>query len=214
MLVRPRKLLAPLAMGLPLLIAGCVSMLEREPVTTFQLRGAGASAAQVASSLPVGERIAVAVERPLASGAVAGDRLVVEVDDQLRFVSGARWEDDLPELLAAELSLALQTTEGIDVVDAAQRAGRPDFGLVTVIERMQVELDDDYSGRAVTEIIARLVEFPSREIIATSVFRGEAPAADDAPGTLAQAIREATQKSLAELAGWVAVQTRESSGQG
>jgi ABC-type uncharacterized transport system auxiliary subunit len=212
MLAPRRTILARLGVGLPLLLAGCVSVLQSEPVSTYQLLGAGGSSGEVASSLPAGERVAVAIERPLASGAVAGDRIVVEVDDELRFVSGARWEDDLPDLLAADIGRVLQQTEGIDVVDAAQRAGRPDFGLVTVIERMQVVLEDDYSGRAVTEITARLVELPSREIVATSAFRGEAPAANDAPDTLAQAISAATQQSLAALTGWVAAQTRGPSG--
>lgn len=211
MFAPPRRFLAPLAVGVPLLLAGCASLLDSEAVSTYPLRGAGGPI-EVSSSIPAGQRVAVAVERPSASGAVAGDRLVVEVDDQLRFVTGARWEDDVPELLAADIARVLQQTEGIDVVDAAQRAGRADFALVTVIERMQVQLEDDYSGRAVTEIVARLVRFPDRDIVATSVFRAEAPAADDAPATLAQAISTSTQKALAELAAWTAAQTHASSG--
>jgi ABC-type uncharacterized transport system auxiliary subunit len=211
MLSSRSKLVARLAVGLPLLLAGCSPLLESEPVATYRLRGV-AGPADAALSRSAGEGVAVAVELPIASGAVASDRLVVQVGNELQFVSGARWEDDLPTLLAADIARALQETEGIDVVDAAQRAGRADFGLVSAIERMQVELHDDYSGRAVTEIAARLVKLPARDIVATSVFRGEAPAADDAPDTLAQAISAATQKSIADLAAWVAAQTGASSG--
>jgi ABC-type uncharacterized transport system auxiliary subunit len=197
-----------IVVAVPLLLAGCASLLESEPVSTYPLRASGGPSVQVATSLPESQRVAVAVERPVAAGAIASDRLVVEVGDQLRFVSGARWEDDLPTLVAADIGRALLATEGVQVVDAAQRAGRADFGLITIIERMQVELGDDYTGRAVTEIVARLVRLPAREIVATSVFRAEAPAADDAPDTLAQAISTATQQTLRELADWVAEQTR------
>lgn len=201
------KLFARIALGLPLVLAGCASLIESEPASTFPLRGVSPSL-QVRSSEPSARDVVVAVERPMASGAVAGDRLVVEVGDQLQFVSGARWEDDLPTLLGADIARALQATEGINVVDAAQLAGRADFGLVTVIERMQVDLGSDYSGQAVTELIARLVKLPSREIVATATFRGQMPAADDAPNTLAEAISKATQDTLSDLAVWVAAQTR------
>jgi cholesterol transport system auxiliary component len=192
----------------PFLLAACVAMLEGQPAATFPLRGADGLTPGAASSKPAGRDIAVAIERPIASGAVASDRLVVAVDNQVKFVAGARWEDDLPTLLAADIALALQGRPGIDVVDAAQRAGRADFSLVTVIQSMQVRLGADYGGQAVTEIVARLVRLPSREIIATATFRGEAPAANDAPDTLARAISTATQKTLAQLASWVETETR------
>jgi ABC-type uncharacterized transport system auxiliary subunit len=198
-------------LGVALLAAGCVSLPGSDPVSTFQLRAAG-DPSDAASSEPRDDGVVVAVERPVASGAVAGDRLVVEVDGELQFVSGARWEDDLPELLALEIARALQETEGIDAVDAAQKAGRAGFGLITAIERMQVELEDDYSGVAVTEITARLVRLPARDIIATSEFRGEAPAADDSPDTLAEAISAATREALTGLTAWVGSHARQPSG--
>jgi cholesterol transport system auxiliary component len=202
------RIAAGAAVGLSVLLTGCVSsLLETQPATTFSLRTAGPSP-DAGPSRRSGRDVAVAVERPIASGAVAGDRIVVEVGDQLQFVSGARWEDDLPTLLMAEMARVLQDVNGVDVVDAAQRAGRADFGLVTVIERMQVQLQDDYTGTAVTEIAARLVKLPDREIVATSTFRGEAAAANDAPETLAQAINAATQQALNGLVTWVATQTR------
>ncbi len=200
---------AVLVIGLPLVLTGCVSnLLETKPSTTFSLRGPAGPLPDAGASRRSGRDVAVAVERPIASGAVASDRIVVEVGDQLQFVSGARWEDDLPTLFTAELARILQDVNGIDVVDAAQLAGRADFSLVTVIERMQVQLQDDYSGQAVTEIAARLVKLPNREIVATADFRGAAAAANDAPEALAQAISAATQQALRELVIWVAAQTR------
>lgn len=204
----PRRIIAGPVVAVALLAAGCVPLPGSEPVSTYQLRAAGYSSAGSASSQPRDDGVVVAIERPVASGAVAGDRLVVEIDGELRFVSGARWEDDLPELLALEIARALQDTVGIDAVDAAQKAGRAGYGLITSIERMQVQLEDDYSGLAVTEITARLVRLPARDIVATSEFRGEAPAADDAPDTLSRAISAATREALTELAAWVATQAR------
>lgn len=212
MLRRRSRTVAGLAVGLPLLLGACASALEREPVQTYSLRPADGAARDIAVSQPAGEGAAVAVELPIASGAVAGDRIVVEVNDQIQFVSGARWEDDLPTLLSAKISRALLATEGVVVVDAAQRAGRAGFSLVTAIERMQVRLESDLSGQAVTEIVARLVRLPDREVVATSVFRGQAPVANDAPDTLARAIAQATEQAVADLAAWVAAQTRPASG--
>jgi ABC-type uncharacterized transport system auxiliary subunit len=209
MLSASTRSVAAVLVGLPMVLAGCVStLLETEPAKTFSLRGSAGPSTEAATSRRGGRDVAVAVERPIASGAVASDRIVVQVGDQLQFVSGARWEDDLPTLFTAELARVLQDVDGIDVVDAAQLAGRADFGLVTVIERMQVQLRDDYTGQAVTEIAARLVKFPDREIVATSIFRAEAMAANDAPDTLAQAISAANQQALTELVAWVADRTR------
>ena len=209
MLGIPPRVMAGPVLGIALMVAGCVSLPGTESVSTYQLRAVGDPSTGTASSQPRDDGVVVAIERPVASGAVAGDRLVVEVDGELQFVSGARWEDDLPELLAVEIARALQERKGIDAVDAAQKAGRAGFGLITAIERMQVELEDDLSGLAVTEIVARLVRLPARDIVATSEFRGEAPAADDAPDTLARAISAATQEALTELATWVASQARQ-----
>ena len=194
--------------ALATMAAGCAAVGGSGPQRTFRLGGGDAQdgAAGVAERAS-GMRPVVAVERPIATGAMSSDRVVVEVGDELQFVSGARWEDAMPDIVALRAAEALQATGAVDVVDAAQRAGRADFALVTVLRRMQVSIAEDLSGDAVTEIAARLVEAPGREVVATRSFTGRARAPDDAPDSLVAAIERATSQALGELAAWTAAET-------
>ena len=196
---------AAIVIALAVSIAGCVALPETQRPDTFRLGGA--------ETLPIATQgtaspVAVAVEQPVAQGALATDRIVVEVDGRLRVVSGARWDERVPEMVNRQIARALQSAGGIDVVDGAQRAGRADYALLTVLERMQVVIRDDASGDARTEIAARLVRLPGREIVATAVFTGDAPAADDDPATLTAAIDTATASALADLVAWVGGEVR------
>lgn len=195
-------------LALAILLSACVSLPEPQRLDTFRL---GA----VESALPVGREtarpVAVAVEQPIAQGVLASDRIVVEVDGRLQVVSGARWDERMPEMLNRQIARALQAGGGIDVVDGAQRGGRAGYALLTVLERMQVALGADGAGEARTEIAARLVRLPSRDIVTTAVFAGTAPAADDDPATLTRAIDTATGRALGDLVGWVGDSVRQQS---
>lgn len=188
------------------LVSGCVALPETQRPDTFRL---SAMETPQTGTGEAARSIAVAVEQPIAQGALATDRIVVEVDGRLRVVSGARWDERMPEMLNRQIARALQSAGGIDVVDGAQRAGRADYALLTVIESMQVAIRDDVSGEARTEIAARLVRLPGREIVSTAVFTGTAPAADDDPATLASAIDAATAEALANLVPWVGAEARQ-----
>lgn len=196
---------AAIVPALAVLIGGCVALPETQRPDTFRLSAADAPPV---ATREVARAVAVAVEQPIAQGALATDRIVVEVDGRLRVVGGARWDERVPEMLNRQIARALQSAGGIDVVDGAQRAGRADYALLTVLERMQVAIRDDASGEARTEIAARLVRLPGREIVATAVFAGTAPAADDDPATLAGAIDTATAAALADLVTWVGGEVR------
>lgn len=187
-------------LGLAALLAGCVALPRTQRPDTFRLGDLNPPpiAAQAAA-----RSIAVAVEQPIAQGALATDRIVVEVDGRLQVVGGARWDERIPEMLSRQIARAVQSAGRIDVVDAAQRAGRADYALLTVLERMHVALRADGSGQARTEIAARLVRLPDRDIVATASFTGNAPAADDDPATLTAAIDAATSAALADLVAWV-----------
>lgn len=186
---------------------GACAPLGGGPQQTFRLGGEDAGAAERLPDRPAARRPVVAVERPLATGAMNTDRLVVEIGAELQFVSGARWEDAMPDLVALRAAEALQRTGAVDVVDGAQRAGRANYALVTVLRRMQVAIADDLSGDAVTEIAARLVTLPGRDVAATASFTGRAQASDDAPATLAAAMERSTAQALGDLAAWTAAQT-------
>ncbi len=194
--------------GLAAALGACAQLGGTGPQQTFRL-GAPADDAtgpETASRAP-GRRPVVAVERPLATGAMNTNRVVVEVGDELQYVAGARWEDAMPDLVAFRAAEALQQTGAVDVVDAAQRAGRADYALVTVLRRMQVAVGADLSGEAVTEVAARLVALPGRDVVATERFTGRSSAPDDAPGSLVSAIERATAEALSDLAAWAAAET-------
>jgi ABC-type uncharacterized transport system auxiliary subunit len=193
--------------GVAAALGGCAQLGGTGPQQTFRLGGGETAPAGEAAAREPARRPVVAVERPLATGAMNTNRLVVEVGDELQYVSGARWEDAMPDIVAFRAAEALQATGALDVVDAAQRAGRADFALVTVLRRMQVAIADDLTGEAVTELAARLVTLPARDVAATAGFIGRAQAPDDAPSSLVSAIEQATSSALSDLAAWTAAQT-------
>lgn len=186
--------------ALALLLGACVSLPEAQRLDTFRL---GAAEPRPITAQERARPIAVAVEQPIAQGALATDRIVVEVDGRLQVLGGARWDERMPEMLNRQIARALQSAGGIDVVDGAQRAGRADFALLTVLERMQVAIGANGAGQARTEIATRLVRLPDRDIVGTALFTGTAPAADDDPATLTAAIDTATASALSDLVAWV-----------
>ncbi|TVQ54237.1 MAG: hypothetical protein EA355_12100 [Rhodobacteraceae bacterium] len=204
-----RRALSPAAVRLAAWLSGawllgaCVTLPEAQQVESFRLSAPATPAAQTGATA---RAVPVAVEQPIAQGALATDRIVVIVDDRVQVVSGARWDERMPEMLNRQIARALQAGGGVDVVDGAQRAGRADFALVTVLESMHVAIGDDLRGEARTEIGARLVRLPGRDIVATSIFSGTAPAPSDDPASLTRAIDAATSAAIRDLVGWVGAQ--------
>ncbi len=171
-------------------VSGCAGLAAPPPPATYDLMG----------GLPRGgaskTRAALAVAEPLAAPPLAGDRIVIRTGPQeVAFLAGAQWVDQLPRLVQARL------IEDFDRggVGAARPGANVPFTLVTNLRRFEIDVG---RGLALVEISAQLLDSAGNER-AARVFVGEAPAPSTEGAEAPHALEQALDSAAREMAGWL-----------
>ena len=176
-------------------VAGCGS----NPRETFDLAGASPLIeGRIASQK---SQVRLAVNEPDAIPPANSDRIVIRTGPgEVANLAGAQWADRLPRLVQARL------IEGFDRsrVTANVPGTTVDFSLATEIRRFEI---DAARQTAVVEIAARLIDDRSNRQRAARVFIGEAPAPHTTGPEATQALREAMETTIRQIARWSAGNT-------
>lgn len=189
-----RRLLLAL---LPLLLAGCTLLPEREPQRVFALPSGHDIAASGPSSTATLRIDSLSADAPLGS-----DRLLVmPADSEYAAWAGVRWADAAPRLLQARLLEAFRRSGRLEgVVDDASRA-RSDATLTGHLTAFHLRLDGD-TRRAMVRLDAELIDEASRQLLASRRFAATADAADATPEAAVAAFGEASDRLAGALADW------------
>ncbi len=142
----------------------------------------------------------VAVYKPTAVSPVGSDRIVVRLGpDQVAYLSGAQWTDQLPVLVQARLISSFQNAHVIGAVEPGTVA---DYNLRTDIRRFEYD-----AGRAAVfvEMSAQITD-PSGRVRAAKVFAASAPAPSDDGATVTRALDFALAEVIRQIVLWTAPQ--------
>ena len=186
---------------LPVLLAGCTLLPEREPQRVFALPSGNDIAASGPASTATLRIDAFSADAPLG-----GDRLLVmPTRDEYAAWAGVRWADAVPRLLQARLLEAFRRSGRLGgVVDDASRA-RSGAALTGHLTAFHLRLDGD-TRRAVVRLDAQLIDESRRELLASRRFEATSAVSDATPEAAVQALGRASDALAESLIGW-AVET-------
>jgi cholesterol transport system auxiliary component len=141
-------------------------------------------------------RGALAIGEPFASLDLDSQRIVVRTGpDALAYLSGAQWPDRLPKLVQSRLVQTFQTAHLWQSVGAA--------GTVPADDSLDLDIRtfelDVKALRANIEIAVKIVESRTGRVVATRVFKAQAPAAGTSGPKATAALDAALSKVMAEI---------------
>lgn len=146
------------------------------------------------------------VELPTAGGALASDRILMQVTPlQAEYLPDARWSEPTPALLQTLLLNAFVNRGGVRLVSRVGAGLMPDHTLMTEIQAFQAELSGAAPAAAQVRILLRLtlIREADRRIAGARSFGTTIAAAGDSTPALVAALDNAMQTVLAEAVIWV-----------
>ncbi|VFU09778.1 ABC-type transport auxiliary lipoprotein family protein [Methylocella tundrae] len=173
--------------------AGFVAACASAPLATYDL-GAADGGFSARRERP-GQ---IAIYEPTALPPVDSNRIVVRMgQDQIAYLSGAKWTDQLPSLVQARLIATFQNAH----IGVARLGMLADYSLRADIRRFEFD-----TGRmqVFVEIAAQLTASSTGRIVGGKVFSASAPAPRDDGGTVTRALDSALGDVMRQIVIWAA----------
>lgn len=178
--------------GLPaLMLAGCGA----EQLASFDL-----AAVPTAKMRAGAIRGVLAIAEPNADGPLDSERIVIRTGpDQLAYLAGAKWADNLPALLQSKIIASFENARLMKSV--VRPGGASDYSLHVDVRRFEVNVTDNVAR---IEMSARIVSDRTGRPVAAKVFSATTPADRTADGKAAEALDAALANVLRQMVSWTA----------
>ena len=183
-----------------------VSVLENAsvPLEVYELR--------VPSIAPVTGRrnVELVVEEPVASGALAIERIMVRPAPlQAQYLPDVRWSDTAPIMLQTLLVRALTETGALSSVGRRPIGTAGDYAVLSELTDFQAEVDAEGDGATVrTRITLRIVRERDANVVASRTITAVAPATTTQTDMIIAAFDAATTQLLTDAVPWIIGQLR------
>jgi cholesterol transport system auxiliary component len=176
-----------LALAAALMLAACGGSSPE----TFDL----SSAAAVPAARTM--RAQISIRLPTASLDLDSQRILVRTGpESVAYLSGAQWSDRLPTLVQTRL---VQTFQNAHLLQSVGRAGtglQADYSLELDIRAFEL---DAKSVQANIDIAAKIIETRSGRIVATQIFKTQAPSAGTSGPQASAALNAALSSVMAQI---------------
>jgi cholesterol transport system auxiliary component len=194
--------LVPLALPLLLLPACGLKPAPRPPAALYDLgslQSGTSSAPRITQVVVVHEPIAP----PWLDSRDMHYRLAYDEPARLRRYGSSRWALSPPQIFGTLLRtrLAEATEKGAAIRDFGLEA---DYRLLVELEEFNQVFDSEQQGRAVVRLKVALNERRVRRLLAQRTFSAEAPCPSPNAQGGVTALREASERAVAEIVDWVA----------
>jgi len=190
--------LAVLALALPLMLGGCVSLFPKaKPVQMYRFGDLVPTAAAAPAAVPV-----TVLHGPTTfAPASAGDRILTSTGTENAYIGGARWVAPAQTLFEAALLKAFDAPGAPRLVER----GEPLSAASTL--RLDVRtFEARYPGPTATvQVRAVLIRNADRALIAEKMFSAAVPAGDNRQVPIVAAFDGAVGQVLSGVRDWTAV---------
>jgi cholesterol transport system auxiliary component len=170
-----------------------------EPLEVYELR-----APNVASTVRR-STIELVVEEPMASGAVAVERIMIQPGPlQAQYLPGVRWADTAPTMLQTLLVRSLTETGALGSVGRRPVGTRADFAILSELTDFQAQtMNGNRGAEIVVRVSFRIVRERDARVIATRTFERRELAEDTRVDTIVPAFDRATSQLIADAVPWI-----------
>ena len=204
-------------------VAGCTNLFhsDAKPEQTYVLRAPEAevgaaratatAATEATAATPAAAPFApLQVGRALATPGLEGQHIIlVQADHRMNFYVGSRWAAPLPDMVEA---LAVDTLRASGAWQSVQDPGSPfpsEYLLSISVRRFEADYTRARAAPQVEVVLdCTLGARAGRELIATFVAAGSAPAASDRMSEVVAAFETASSAALSSLSQQAAAATR------
>lgn len=185
------------------LLPACSVLPKAEPITTYLLPNAAPLQAKVQPS-----PLTLTLARPLASQALDSTRIaVVPEGNQISTYKGARWADNAPALLRAQLLDELRSRALFKSVNSDEQHLASDWQLLSNLLDFQSDYQDG-TVRVLIRFDAQLIDASSRKVLASRRFVIEQPSASEKIPQVVQAFGKASAQLADQLSQWLSSQIK------
>jgi cholesterol transport system auxiliary component len=192
-MLRARSLKVGLILSAGLLIAACGGSAPE----TFDL-----SAASVPEAHKL--RAQIAIREPVTSLDLDSQRILVRTSPEtVAYLTGAQWSDRLPTLIQTRL---VQTFQNAHLLDSVGRAGAgfsSNFSLELDVRAFEL---DAKRVQGVVDIAAKIVDDRGGRIVASRIFRMEAPSAGTSGVQASVALNTALSAVMTQIVAFTVAQ--------
>lgn len=144
------------------------------------------------------------VARPDAPAAINSDRIMIKPSPlSITYLPGARWADELPEVVQSLLIRSIAGTGRLGYVGPGEGGPVPDVALLTRVDAFQAEVTEGTLSVTV-DVTLTLLRDNDQRVIASRIWRQRAPAAEDSAPAVVAALQTVLNGLLPEMANWVA----------
>lgn len=189
-----------LATCMGLFLSGCAGLLHSDarPEETYYLSARAASLTEAAQNAAVSLRVG----RPVAApGLDSPHIMLVQADHRMNFYTGSRWVAPVTEVVE---SLAVQTLRASGAWTSVEDSGSPfpsDYLLAIDLRRFEA----DYTAGGALPVVHVALECivgrrEGRDVVATFVAAGDAPAAANRMSEVVAAFEQASTAAMEVLA--------------
>lgn len=197
------------ALGASSLIAACSILPAATPVDTYVLPSAQHLPATAAS--PAANSPALRIARPVASGVLAGKRIVVMPQaDRMQVYQGAVWNEAPPQLLRNRLLDAFMADGRLPTVDTDEGpSAQVDYLLASQLRGFHSVYENGSAlPTAMVRVDAQLIHTGSNRIVASRSFVVKQPAASKEVPAVVRALGQAADQVAQQMVDWAATRIR------
>lgn len=122
---------------------------------------------------------------------------------KINFLAGARWSDEVPNLISRYFMVSLENLGQFNVLTQHQAALPSQFRLVVDVRDFSVHVGAPNLPRAVVELEADFLDAETLEIIATRNFSKNISASENSKAAIAMAFQQAMDEIAREMDDWL-----------
>jgi cholesterol transport system auxiliary component len=199
------------------LAAGCTNLFhsDAKPEQTYVLRAPGAldapagTSAPAATTTPLAELGSIQVLRPIGAPGLDGPHIIlVQADHRMNFYVGSRWPAPLPDVIEALAAETLRAAGEWQSVQDSASAFPSEYVLQISVRRFEADYTVGATPQINVVLDCTLGARQGRELVASYVAAGSAPAASDRMREVVAAFERASSTALASLEAQTASATR------
>ncbi len=192
------------AVSLAGLLAGCISVLPKEPpAQLYRFGDAGPSApAATAPAAPrfTVEPLPISFDRP-----AAGDAILTLTGSEAAYIKGSRWVASAQTLFESAVTRAFEAGGGAARLMVRGEPSRPDYLLKLDVLRFEAHYDQGQlaAPTIVVEVNATLSRSSDHGLAGERLFQARVTADANRAGPIVAGYDQATRKVLTDLVAWV-----------
>ncbi len=192
------------AVSLAGLLAGCISVLPKEPPAQLYRFGEALPSAPTAPA-PGAKRFTVETLPIIFDRPAGGDAILTLTGSEAAYIKGSRWVASAQTLFESALTRAFEAGGGAARLMVRGEPSRPDYLLKLGVLRFETHYDRGQAAppTIVVEVNATLSRSSDHGLAGESLFQARVTADANRAGAIVAGYDQATRKVLNELVAWV-----------